>query len=76
MDEFHLCLYSLGRWFKMYHKITLGMWSLTKFPDIIVFPTKVEKNGQFELPNGSKCVHPQNVIFVYKICGELQETKQ
>ena len=55
----------------MYHKITLGMWSLTKFPDIIVFPTKVEKNGQFELPNGSKCVHPQNVIFVYKICGEL-----
>ena len=37
----------------MYHKITLGMWSLTKFPDIIVIPTKVEKISQWELPNGT-----------------------
>ena len=28
----------------------------------IVIPTKEEKIGQWELPNGSKPVHPRNVI--------------
>ena len=41
----------------------------------IVIPTKVEKIGQWELPNGSKPVHPRNLIVFYKICGELQETQ-
>ena len=59
-----------------WHAITYTNRITNNISDIFVFPAKVEKIGPFQLPNSSKRVHPRNVIFVYKICGELQETKQ